>query len=42
MELMKPQVKGNFVLGNGVDCSLVSVGVSNISSNTFALSGLEV
>jgi hypothetical protein len=38
MELMKSQVKGYFVLGSGVDCSLVSAGVSNISSNTFAVS----
>jgi hypothetical protein len=38
MELMKPQVKGYFVLGSGVDCNLVSVSVSNISSNTYAVS----
>jgi hypothetical protein len=38
MELMESQVKGHFVLGSGVDCSPLSVGVSNISSNTFAVS----
>ena len=34
MELMKSQVKGHFVLGSGVDCNPLSVGASNISSNT--------
>jgi hypothetical protein len=38
MELMKSQVKDHFVLGSGVDCSPLSVGVSNTSSNTFAAS----
>jgi hypothetical protein len=41
MELMKSQVKGHFVLGSGVDCSPLSAGVSNISSNSFAVSWSE-
>ena len=31
---MKSQVKGHLVLGGGVDCSPLSAGVPNISSNT--------
>ena len=42
MELMKYQVDGHFVLGGGVGCSPVSVGASNISSNTLPVPGLEV
>ena len=34
MELMKSQVKGHFMLGSGVDCSPLSAGSSDISSNT--------
>ena len=34
MELMKPQVKSHFLLGSGADCSPLSAGVPNISSNT--------
>ena len=33
MELIKSQVKGHFMLGSDVDCSPLSAGVSNISSN---------
>ncbi len=36
MELVKSQVKGKFLLGSGVGCSLLSVPGSNISSNTAA------
>jgi hypothetical protein len=35
MEFMKWLVRGTFLLGSGVGCSLLSVPVSNISSNTF-------
>jgi hypothetical protein len=38
MELMKYQVDGHFVLDGGVGCSPVSVGASNISSNTLPVS----
>ena len=39
MELMKYQVDGHFVLDGVVGCSPVSVGASNISSNTLPVSG---
>ena len=42
MELMKYQVKGQFVLGSGVGCSLLSVLGSNISSNAVAARIQEV
>ena len=41
MELMKWQVNGDFVLDSGVCCSRLSVGGSNISSNTVALRKLR-
>jgi hypothetical protein len=34
MGFMKSQVRGTFLLGSGVGCSLLSVPDSNISSNT--------
>ena len=36
MEIMKQQVRGIFLLGSGVGCSLLLVPGSNISSNTTA------
>ena len=42
MELMKSQVRGEFVLGSGVGCSLLSVPASNISSNTAATRSQEI
>jgi hypothetical protein len=42
MELMKSQVKGTFLLGSGVGCSLLSVPASNISSNTAVARSREV
>jgi hypothetical protein len=36
IKFMKQQVEAVFMLGSGVDCSPMSVGGSNISSNTTA------
>jgi hypothetical protein len=39
MEIMKSQVRGAFVLGSGVGCSLLSVLGSNILSNAAGVQG---